>query len=82
VVHGVLGALGVPYVLISPAQWKGAMGLHKLPNETQSQNKSRAREMALKLWPESADQFKRKKDDGRAEAALIGRYFINRESSK
>ena len=25
VVHGVLGALGVPYTLVSPAVWKGAM---------------------------------------------------------
>ena len=77
--HGVLGALGVPYSLVSPSQWKPAMGLRKLSNETQDQNKSRARELAQKLWPERAYQFKRVKDDGRAEACLLARYFVNKE---
>lgn len=77
IVHGVLGALNVPFTLVQPAQWKGAMGLRRLPSETQAQNKTRARELAIKLWPESADLFKRIKDDGRAEAALLARYFVN-----
>ena len=33
-----------------------------------------ARLHAARLWPGAAEQFKRVKDDGRAEAALIGMY--------
>jgi crossover junction endodeoxyribonuclease RuvC len=78
VIHGVLGAMGVPMDLISPNVWKGAMGLRRLVNETQDQNKTRARELAMKLWPESAGLFRRVKDDGRAEAALIARFAISK----
>jgi hypothetical protein len=37
VVHGVLGALRIPYELVSPVVWKGAMGLHKTIGESQDQ---------------------------------------------
>ena len=77
VVHGVLGALGVPMELVSPNIWKGAMGLRKMAGETQDQNKTRARELAIKLWPSNASEFKRVKDDGRAEACLIARQYAN-----
>jgi crossover junction endodeoxyribonuclease RuvC len=75
VVHGVLGAMGVPMELISPNIWKGAVGLRKLVGESQSQNKTRARELATRLWPERASEFQRVKDDGRAEAALLARQY-------
>ena len=75
VIHGVLGALRVPYSLIPAAQWKPAVGLRRLPNESQSENKSRARALATKLWPERAVDFAKVKFDGRAEAALLGRWF-------
>lgn len=78
VVHGVLGAISVPMELVSPAVWKGATGLRKIMGETQDQVKTRARELATKLWPEMAAQFKRVKDDGRAEACLIASYAANR----
>jgi crossover junction endodeoxyribonuclease RuvC len=77
VVHGVLGAMGVPMELVSPNVWKGAMGLRKLAGETQDANKTRARELASKLWPSNAAEFKRVKDDGRAEAALLARQYVN-----
>ena len=35
-------------------------------------DKGASRELAIEKWPEHADRFKRVKDDGRAEAALIG----------
>jgi crossover junction endodeoxyribonuclease RuvC len=78
VVHGVLGALGVPYVLIPPSQWKPAMGLRRMSDETQDQNKTRARELAGKLWPSHTELFRRVKDDGRAESALLGRYHASK----
>ena len=78
VVHGVLGALGIPYSLVSPNEWKGACGLRRGVNESQDQVKTRARELASRLWPEMAAEFKRVKDDGRAESALISRFFANK----
>jgi crossover junction endodeoxyribonuclease RuvC len=77
VVHGVLGAMGVPMELISPNVWKSAVGLRKLVGESQDQNKTRARELAAKLWPANVTEFKRVKDDGRAEAALLSRHYAN-----
>lgn len=76
VVHGVLGALGVPMSLVSPGVWKPAMGLRRGLSESQAQNKGRARELAMKLWPEKASEFQRVKDDGRAESCLIARYYV------
>lgn len=81
VVHGVLGAMGVPMELVSPNVWKGAVGLRKLVGETQDQNKTRARELASKLWPANAAEFKRIRDDGRAEACLIS-FFHAQKISK
>ena len=80
VIHGVLGALRVPYSLIPAAQWKPAVGLRRLPNESQSENKSRARALATKLWPERAADFVKVKFDGRAESALLARFWITKNS--
>lgn len=68
VVKGVLAALGVPLVLVPPAKWKRDMGLN------QSKDGSRAK--AIAKWPSHAGEFKRVKDDGRAEAALIGAWGL------
>lgn len=57
-------ALPVNYVT-SPV-WKRYFGLPK--------DKDAARGLAMKRFPASADLFKRKKDSGRAEAALIAVY--------
>lgn len=78
VVHGVLGALGVPFSLAQPNQWKSSFALRKGVGESQASTKTRARELAIKLWPEHATYFKRVKDDGRAESALIARFWASR----
>jgi len=78
VVHGVLGALGVPMVLIPSGVWKPACGLRRLANESQAQNKSRARELATKLWIEHAADFAKVKFDGRAESCLLARYYATK----
>ena len=78
VVHGVLGALQVPYEMIPASVWKPACGLRRMLNESQAMNKTRARELATKLFPEHAAMFKRVRDDGRAEACLISRHAISR----
>lgn len=63
IVKGVLAALRIPLVLVPPAKWKRDMGLNS------SKDGSRAK--AIAKWPTQAGEFKRVKDDGRAEAALI-----------
>lgn len=66
IVLGVLGALGIPYTLVSPQKWKKAMGL--------TGDKEASRAMALRLFPELAGDLKRKKDEGRAESLMIAEY--------
>ena len=78
VVHGVLGALGIPMTLVSPNVWKGAAGLHRMSGESQADVKSRARFLAQKLWPAQAALFARVKDDGRAEACLISFFYATK----
>ena len=77
-VHGVLGALGVSMVLIPPGVWKPGCGLRRLTNESQAQNKSRARELAQKLWPLQAGLFKLIKNHDRAESCLLARYYATK----
>ena len=63
VIKGVLGALAIPYSGITPAKWKKEFSLNR--------DKDASRLAAIRLFPDSAGKFTRKKDDGRAEAALI-----------
>ena len=67
VVLGVLGALQLPVRMVTPAKWKKAAGL-------MGRDKDAARTLAIQLHPEVADQLARKKDIGRADAALIARF--------
>jgi crossover junction endodeoxyribonuclease RuvC len=63
---GVLGALEVPTHFITPAKWKKHFRL--------TSDKEEARYKAIQFFPACAGHFARKKDHGRAEAALIARY--------
>lgn len=51
---------------VPPQRWQKALNVPK--------GKDGSREMAARLWPKAAGLFSRKKDDGRAEAALIAEY--------
>ena len=64
-VRGVVLALGVPLHHVTPGVWKKHFRLNS--------DKEKARALALRFWPAS-EHFSRKKDHGRAEAALIARY--------
>ena len=75
ILHGVLASFAIPFELVPPSMWKPAMGLRKLSDETQAQNKDRARMTATELFPQYAHMFSRKKDDGRAEALLLALYY-------
>jgi len=67
VVEGVIGALLIPYQMVRPQEWKKHYGLIR-------KEKDESRRTALKLYPTYAEELKRKKDIGRAEALLIARY--------
>ena len=63
IVLGVLGGLAIPTQTVTPAKWKKDMKLNG--------GKDAARAKAAQIWPAHAGEFKRVKDDGKAEAALI-----------
>lgn len=52
---------------VRPAVWKKALRLGK--------DKEQSRAIAMQLWPELGASLARKKDEGRAEALLLGYYW-------
>jgi len=74
---GVCVAFDVEPVLIRPADWKAGVGLRRAYGETIARFKARSLVMARELWPQHAKTFfARAKDDGAAEAALLGHYAL------
>jgi crossover junction endodeoxyribonuclease RuvC len=61
IVQGVVAALKIPVHFVAPGRW--------------SADKEQSRARALQLWPGRSDLFSRKRDHGRAEAALLARYL-------
>jgi len=66
VIKGIVGTLSLSVTFVRPQMWKKALGL--------TADKGQARQRATELFPNNAESFKRVKDDGRAEAALIAYY--------
>lgn len=66
IARGVLAGLRIPTFTVTPGAWKKASKVNA------SKDGSRAK--AAQIWPDKAASFKRVKDDGRAEAALIAAY--------
>lgn len=64
IVIGVVQAMNLPMIRLRPADWKKAMHLT-------GKDKDASRGLATELWPSMADNWKLKKHDGLAEAALI-----------
>jgi crossover junction endodeoxyribonuclease RuvC len=62
----IVGALSVRLTLVPPATWKHAMKL--------TADKDHCRLRASQLFPLDSAKWARKKDDGRAEAALLAHY--------
>jgi hypothetical protein len=65
-VLGVLAALKIQTHLVSPAVWKRYFKLDS--------DKDKSRAKALRTFPKTPQHFARKKDHGRAEAALLALY--------
>lgn len=63
---GIVAGSRLPLRTVKPDAWKRALKLRK--------GKDASRQRAMELFPAFRDQFGRVKDDGRAEAALIGHW--------
>lgn len=68
-VQTALAAAEIPVRLVTPQVWKKHYGL-----VGGRENKDQSRQKASQLFPQYADQWARKKDDGRAEAVLLANY--------
>ena len=62
-IRGALAALNIPFTTHDPARWMRVAGVSKSPDS--------ARQRAMQIFPEHTHLFMRKKDDGRADAALL-----------
>jgi len=65
-IEGVLATLDIPTTIVPPTTWQRKVNVRG--------GKDGARERAMQLFPKQAKLFSRKKDDGRADAALIAYY--------
>jgi crossover junction endodeoxyribonuclease RuvC len=65
-IEGILAALKMPVTFVAPAAWTRAIG--------RSPGKDASRARAMELFPNYEYFFKRVKDDGRADAALIAHW--------
>ena len=71
VLEGVLAALSVRTEATTATKWKKDMALNN--------DKAVSRRRAIERWPEHSHLFARVKDDGRAEAALLGEWWRGRK---
>ena len=69
IVLGVMGGLAIPTQTVIPSKWKKDLKLNG--------GKDAARAKAAQVWPASAGEFKRVKDDGKAEACLIALWGLD-----
>ena len=77
VIEGVVGALGLPIVFLTPPTWKR---IADIPPGVE--HKDLARTRAIARWPTRADLFARKMDVDRAEACLIAIAGLRREAGR
>jgi crossover junction endodeoxyribonuclease RuvC len=71
IIHGVVLGHGIPLHWVTPGTWKRYFKLT-------GTDKDAARALAIRLYP-SMLGLTRKKDQGRADALLMGRYFLEQE---
>lgn len=69
IIEGVVAGLRMPITYVTPATWTKGVG--------RAAGKDASRMRAMELFPDKAVLFKRAKDDGRADAALIGWWCVN-----
>ena len=74
-----LAVLVIPVDLIAPAVWKRHA---RIPAGKDGDPKGAARVEGTRRWPARADLFRRVKDHGRAESALIAACGLAREAAR
>lgn len=79
-IHGVLAALGFEVRTVVPAQWKFGVGIKAEPKADTKARKASSRARAIELFPDYAHLFARAKDDGRADAALMAWWYVNKHA--
>jgi crossover junction endodeoxyribonuclease RuvC len=72
IIEGVVAALRMPHTYVTPATWTKAVG--------RAAGKDASRMRAMELFPDNDDWFRRAKDDGRADAALIAYWYITKNA--
>lgn len=72
IIEGVVAALRMPHTYVTPAAWTKAVG--------RAAGKDASRMRAMELFPSKAELFKRAKDDGRADAALIAYWYLTKNA--
>jgi crossover junction endodeoxyribonuclease RuvC len=68
-IEGILAAFRLPVTYVAPATWVKGVG--------RGQGKDASRARAMEIFPNNQADFKRVKDDGRADAALIAYWGKN-----
>ncbi len=68
--QGLLVSHKVPFNLVTPQRWQKRM----LKKNDGKDTKDRSLNVARRLFPNDAEYFKRKKDNGRSDAALMAVY--------
>ena len=72
IIEGIVVGLKIPHTSVTPQTWTKAVG--------RAAGKDASRMRAMELFPSKADLFKRAKDDGRADAALIAYWYITKNA--
>lgn len=72
IIEGVVAALRNPHTYVTPAIWTKGVG--------RAAGKDASRMRAMELFPDKAELFKRAKDDGRADAALIAYWYLTKNA--
>lgn len=71
VIEGILAAFEIPATYVMPSVWTKGIG--------RGLGKDASRARACELFPQHQKMFARVKDDGRADAALIGAWYLKGE---
>jgi len=67
-IEGIIGALEIPVTYVMPSVWTKGIG--------RGAGKDASRARACELYPSHQKSFARVKDDGRADAVLIGAWYL------
>ena len=68
IIEGIIAAYNIPVTYVTPGVWTKAIG--------RGLGKDASRARACELYPAHQQRFARVKDDGRADAVLIGAWYL------